>query len=105
MKIEKKKILPSVIVTALYGAVMCGLGLFGEGAKSVVLTVAPYFFATIGFVLVCIIPYKVMEALERNKAIREKIAEERRIAAEIERNKRLKQQAKKYEQEMYNDMV
>lgn len=101
----KKKLIPSIIVAVLYGAVMAGLGLFGATAKEVILTIAPYFFATLGFVLVCIIPYKVMEAMERNRMIREKIAEERRIAMQHERNKKMKEQAQRYEREMYNDMV
>lgn len=95
---DKKKIMPSAIITVLYLAVMTGIGLFGETAASIVRTVAPYFFATLGLAVVVIVPYRVMWAMDRNAEIKRKIEEEKRIARQAAINKKMREEAKKYDQ-------
>jgi type II secretory pathway component PulM len=59
--------------------------------------IAPWFFAMIGLFLALVIPYRVMWAIDRNNEIRRKIDEERRMAAAQARNKKLKEEAMKYD--------
>ena len=97
MKIEKKHLWPSLIVTAIYAVILGACGLFGETVASVIRFAAPYFFALLGLLLSILIPYRVMTALQRRQEIREKIEAEKRIARQHEMNKKLKGEAKKYE--------
>lgn len=96
---NKKYIIPSISVGILYLVVMCGVGLFGETAMHYVRLVAPYFFALLGLAVVVVLPYRIMWALERNKEIKQKIEEERRMAMAAARNKRMIAAAKRYEEE------
>ena len=100
---DNKKIMPSAIITVLYLSVMTGIGLFGETAASIVRAVAPYFFATLGLAVVVIVPYRVMWAMERNAEIKRKIEEEKRIARQAAINKKMREEAKKYDQ--MNDLM
>lgn len=94
---NKKRAISSAIVAFFYLALMCGVGLFGETAMWIVRLIAPYFFAAIGLVVVLFFPYRIQTALEKRKAIKEKIEEERRMAEAAARNKRMVSAAKKYD--------
>lgn len=95
---DKKKIIPSAIISVIYLTVMTGIGLFGETAASFVRVVAPYFFATLGLAITVIVPYRVMWAMERNAEIKRKIEEEKRIARQAAINRKMREEAKKYDQ-------
>jgi hypothetical protein len=94
---KKKYVIPSLIVAFFYLATMCGVGLFEVTAMHYVRLVAPYFFALLGLVLAVALPYRIMWAIDRNNEIKRKIEEERRMAAAAERNRKLKEAAKRYE--------
>lgn len=97
MKKNKKYILTSLIVCIFYCAILSATGLFGPSAQHIVFLIAPWFFALIGLALAIIIPYRVMWAIDRNNEIRRKIDEERRMAAAQARNKKLKEEAMRYD--------
>ena len=94
---KKKYVITTLIVVSLYLAVIAGCGLFGETAASFIRMIAPYFFAFLGLCVVVALPYRVMWAIDRNNEIKRKIEEERRMAAAAERNRKLKEAAKRYE--------
>ena len=97
MKIEKKLLWPSLIVTAIYVVILGACGLFGETVASGIRFAAPYFFALLGLLLSILIPYSVITELQMRQDILEKIEAEKRIARQHEMNKKLKAEAKKYE--------
>jgi len=94
---RKKYVITTLIVVSLYLAVLTGCGLFGETAASFIRMIAPYFFATLGLCVVVALPYRVLWAIDRNNEIKRKIEEERRMAVAAERNRKLKEAAKRYE--------
>ena len=94
---KKKYVITTLIVVSLYIAVIAGCGLFGETAASFIRTIAPYFFAFLGLCVVVALPYRVLWAIDRNNEIKRKIEEERRMAIAAERNRKLKEAAKRYE--------
>ena len=95
---EKKYIWISVLVAIIYMALMCALGLFGAAAQTVVLAVVPYFFALLGLAIAIVLPYRIAWAIDRNRKIREKIVQERKVAQMHTANKKLREQAIKYDQ-------
>ena len=97
MKKNKKYIITSLIVCVFYTAILAATGLFGQGAQKLIFLIAPWFFALIGLALAIIIPYRVMWAIDRHNEIKRKIAEERRMAAAQARNKKLKEEAMRYD--------
>ena len=94
---KKKYLIPSLIVAFFYLATMCGIGLFGDTAMWFVRLVAPYFFALLGLCVVVALPYRIMWAIDRNNEIKQKIEEERKLAALAARNKQMKAAAKQYD--------
>jgi hypothetical protein len=94
---KKKYVITTLIVVSLYLAVLTGCGLFGDTAASFIRMIAPYFFATLGLAVVAFLPYRVLWAIDRNNEIKRKIEEERRMAVAAERNRKLKEAAKRYE--------
>ena len=96
IKIEKKLLMPSIIAAVIYIVTLGAIGIFGEAAAHVIRVALPYVLSILGLILVVLIPYKVMEAMERNREIREKIEEERRIARQAEMNKKMKAAAAHY---------
>ena len=99
---KKKYVIPSLIVAFFYLATMCGIGLFGATAMWFVRLVAPYFFAFLGLCVVVALPYRIMWAIDRNNEIKRKIEEERRMAAAAQRNREMKNAARRYDM---GDMV
>lgn len=95
-KIEKKLLWPSIIAAVIYMVILGAVGIFGEAAARVIRVALPYVFSTIGLILVVIIPYRVMEAMESNREIRERIEEEKRIARQAENNRKMKAAAAQY---------
>ena len=95
---KKKYVIPSLIVAFFYLATMCGIGLFGATAMWFVRLVAPYFFAFLGLCVVVIVPYRVMWAMDRNAEVKRKIEEEKRIAKQAAINRKMREEAKKYDQ-------
>ena len=94
---NKKIVLCSILSTSLYTAIACAVGIFGDAPQKAVLMIVPYFVFAIGLVLSVVLPYRIIWALERNKEVKRKIEEEKRIAAAAEKNRRMKAEAMKYE--------
>lgn len=95
-KIEKKLLWPSIIAAVIYSVILGAVGIFGEAAAHVIRVALPYVLSSLGLILVVLIPYRVMEAMERNREIRERIEEEKRIARQAEINKKMKAAAERY---------